>query len=368
MKTVQSFIQKEFRHVLRDKKTLLILFIMPVVLIIIFGFAIRTEIRNAKIAILDNAKDALSIGLINKLLSSDYFMLYEYLSSDKDIETCFKEGKISMVITIPANFGQNLSRDNSATVQLIADASNINTATTLIGYAQAIIEEYRRNILISVNTSPAFETMIRVVYNPSLKDVYMFIPGILALILMTVSAMMTSVALTREKENGTFRILTITPLRTFSIISGKIIPYLFLSLINTAIILWISVYLLEMPIRGSLPLLLSVCFLFLINALSWGVLISSIAKTQEIAIMVSLMGLFLPTMLLSGFIYPISNMPMLLQLFCQIIPAKWFIEAIRIIMIQGGGLEHIKIQLAVLILMTIILIIVSIIRYHRKNI
>jgi len=361
------FIQKEFYHIFRDKKTLLIVFVMPIVLVILFGFAIRTEIKDARIAILDNSKDELSVGLANKLFSSGYFIKDRDLVSNKEIEGAFQEGKIKLAIVIPANFSQDFYKTGSAPIQIIADAININTATALTNYVNSIIEDYRKEKLNVVSVSAPFDTTVKMVYNPEMKDVYMFVPGVLALVLMLISAMMTSVSLAKEKENGTLKILTVSPLRTYQIIIGKVIPYLIISLLNAGVIIGLSVWIFAIPINGSLLTLFVVCLLFLITALSLGILISSISKTQQVAIFISIITLFLPTTILSGFIYPIENMPLPFQGICQIFPAKWFIEAIKAVMIKGSDMSAIWLQLTVLTVMAIIFIRLSIVKYSKKG-
>lgn len=367
MNKLLPFIRKEFYHILRDKKTLLIVFVMPIVLVILFGFAIRTEIKDARVAVLDNSKDELSVGLTQKIFSSGYFIKDRDLLSNKEIEKVFQEGEIKLAIVIPANFSHDFYKLGSAPIQIIADATNINTATTLINYANSIIEDYRKEKLIISNISVPLETTVKMVYNPEMKDVYMFVPGVLALVLLLISAMMTSVSLAKEKENGTLKILTVSPLRTYQIIIGKVIPYLVISLINTAVIIALSVSIFAIPIIGNLLLLFLVCLLFLITALSLGILISAISKTQQVAIFLSIIILYLPTIILSGFIYPIENMPLPLQGICQLFPAKWFIEAIKGVMIKGSGISGIWHQLAVLTVMIVVFIRLSIVKYRKKG-
>lgn len=367
MNKFSPFIQKEFYHILRDTKTLLIVFVMPIVLVILFGFAIRTEIKDASIAVLDNSKDELSVGLTQKLFSSGYFIKDRDLNSNKDIEEVFKEGKIKLAIVIPADFSHDFYKIGSAPIQIIADATNINTATTLINYANSIIEDYRQEKLNLQNVSEPLDITVKMVYNPEMKDVYMFVPGVLALVLLLISAMMTSVSLAKEKENGTLKILTVSPLHTYQIIIGKVVPYLIISLINTAVIIGLSVWIFAIPINGSILNLFLVCLLFLITALSLGILISAISKTQQIAIFLSIIILYLPTIILSGFIYPIENMPLPLQGICQLFPAKWFIEAIKAVMIKGTSISGIWLQLTVLTVMILVFIKLSIVKYSKKG-
>lgn len=366
MKELYSFIRKEFRHILRDKRTLLIIFAMPVVLVILFGFAISTEIKDARIAVLDNSQDELSAGIINRLVSSGYFIKAADLKADKELDDVFGNGRIKMAVVFSANFSDDFYHNNKAQVQLIADASDLNTATTLINYASSVIQAYQQELAEPSGQKPLFDTTVKMLYNPGLKEVYMFVPGVLTLILILVSAMMTAVSLAREKESGTMRVLTVSPLRPTTIIIGKVIPYLLLSLVNTFTIILLSVFVLGMPVNGSVGLLFFVCLVFLFTAMSLGILIASFAETQQVAVVISIVGLFLPTVLLSGFIYPIENMPGILQVVCHIFPGKWFIEAIKSVMIKGAGISNIWLQLAVLAGMALLFIRISISQFTRR--
>lgn len=365
MKSLSAFIKKEFFHIIRDKKTLLIIFVMPVMLVTLFGFAIKVEVKDIEVAILDKSKDELSIGLTKKLVSSKYFIKNQDLTSEREIEECFKDGTVKMVIIIPENFSHDFYNQSRASIQIIADASNMNSATSVLSYTQSIIDDYRKEVTKSEIKAPPFDVTVKMMYNPQMKDVYMFVPGVLALVLMIISSIMTAVSLTKEKEDGTYNILKISPLTSPQTIIGKVIPYLIISLINTFIIIVLSVYVLDMVIIGNVFTLFIVCLTFLFTALSFGVLVSSISNSVQVAITISIVGLFMPTTLLSGFIYPIENMPLPLQVLCQIFPAKWFIEAVKSVMIKGGGFSDIWLQLSVLVVMTLFYIRVSVLKYSK---
>jgi ABC-2 type transport system permease protein len=339
---------------------------MPVVLVILFGYAVTTDIKDAKIAVLDNSNDELTTGITNKLISSGYFIESVRLHSNKDLQEVFRNGKIKLAIVFADNFSESFYHDNKARVQLIADASDLNTATTLLNYASTIIQDYQKETVKAPEQKALFETTVKMLYNPEQKGVFMFVPGVLALILMLVSAMMTAVSLAREKESGTMRVLTVSPLRPLLIITGKVIPYLAISLINTFLILLLSVFIFGMPINGNIFLLFLVCLTFLFTAMSLGIMIAALSDTQQIALMISILGIFLPTVLLSGFIYPIENMPMILQVICQVSPGKWFIEAIKSVMIKGSGLSAIWLQLSVLIAMSILFVRISTAQFKKR--
>ena len=282
------------------------------------------------------------------------------------MQEVFRDGKIKLAVVFPNRCADSYYHDKKVQVQLIADASDLNTATTLVNYATTIIQDYQSEIVKAPSQKPLFETTIKMLYNPEQKGVFMFVPGVLALIMMIVSAMMTAVSLAKEKEMGTLRVLTVSPLRPTSIILGKVVPYLVISVINTLVILALSVFIFGMPINGNVFLLFFVCLVFLFTSMSLGILISSFAATQQIAVLISIIGLFLPTTLLSGFIYPIENMPVVLQVICQVSPAKRFIEAIKSVMSKGTGIEDIWCQLSVLIAMTILFVRISTAQFKKR--
>ena len=366
MKAFRIFIKKEFLHIFRDKRTLLILFGMPVVQVVLFGFAISNEINDAKIMIVDQAHDEASVALQNKLLSSGYFQLGQKVDDPTALEPVFQARKMNMAVVIPPGFGRDLYAGNGPQLQLVADASDPNTANLLIGYASAIIRDYQLSLAPQLQGTPGIQTEVRMQYNPELKSVFMFVPGVITIILMLVSAMMTSIAVAREKELGTMEILLVSPLHPALIILGKVIPYLFLSIINATVILLLGVFVFGMPIEGSVFLLMAQCTLFVITSLSLGILISTVAQSQQTAMMFSLMGLMLPTIILSGFIFPIENMPGVLQVISNIIPAKWFIIIVKDIMLKGAGMEFIWQETLILVGMTLLLIMISIRKFKIR--
>lgn len=344
MNRFSAFVKKEFRHILRDRRTLLILFGMPVIQVLLFGFVLTNEIKNAAIAVYDPSKDVESIALTNKLLSSGYFQLNRNLASPEELDPAFRSGKIKMAIVFPPDFANSLNSPSvqAPTIQLIGDASDPNTATTLINYANAIIGDYQQEKAAQSGLSPntmSIVTQTRMRYNPEQKGVFNFVPGVMTLILMLVSAMMTSITIAREKELGTMEVLLVSPLKPIQIILGKTAPYLVLTLLNALVIVLVGILIFGMPMRGSLVLLAAECVLYMFVALSLGILISTRAKDQMTAMFMSALGLMMPTMLLSGFIFPRESMPVPLQVIGNIIPATWFNTIIKGIMIKGVGLD-----------------------------
>jgi ABC-2 type transport system permease protein len=359
MKQFITFLKKEFAHVLRDRKTLLILFGMPIAQILIFGFALTNEVKNARIVVVDYAKDASSKKLLSRIEASQYFEIEKTVQSADQIEKTFQEGVIKLGLVIPSNFAADLAHQNHTQIQVIADASDPNTANTLTNYISAIIRDYQQELMYDAGIPYLIVPETRMLYNPQLKGVYNFVPGVMALVLMLVCVMMTAVSIVREKEMGTMEILLVSPFKPLMVVVSKAIPYLLLSLINVAIILLLSVFILDLPIHGSLLLLFAESTLFIITCLTIGIFISVKTASQQVAMLISLMGMMLPTILFSGFMFPIENMPVALQVISNVVPAKWFYIIVKSIMIKGLGFSGIWKETLILAGMTLFLLIVS---------
>ena len=359
MKQFIIFLKKEFAHVLRDRKTLLILFGMPIMQILIFGFALTNEVKNSKIVIVDNAKDIASQQIISRIEASRYFDIEKSVMSAKEIETAFKEGIIKMAIVLPSGFNNDLLHQNRAQIQVIADASDPNTANTLTNYVSAIIQDYQNDLDKTISTPYQIIPETRMLYNPQLKGVHNFVPGVIALVLMLVCVMMTAISIVREKEMGTMEILLVSPFKPILVMVSKATPYLILSLINIISILLLSVFVLDVPVNGSVFLLFAESTLFIITCLTLGIFISVKTSSQQVAMLISLMGMLLPTILFSGFMFPIETMPVALQIFSNIVPAKWFYIIVKSIMIKGVGFSGIWKETLILCGITLFLLVVS---------
>ena len=359
-----TFVKKEFAHVLRDRKTLLILFGLPVVQIIIFGFALTNEVKNSRILIVDHARDDISREIISKVEASRYFDLGKNVSTPQQIETSFMKGEVRLAVVFPANFGSDLLHSNYAQVQVIADASDPNTANTMTNYLTSIIQDYQAQQFSGTAVPLQIDTEVRMLYNPQLKGAHNFVPGVMALVLMLVCVMMTAVSIVREKELGTMEILLVSPFRPELVILSKAVPYLILSLVNVASIVLLSVYVLDLPVRGSVVLLFAESTLFIITSLSLGLFISVKAKTQETAMLISLMGMLLPTLLFSGFMFPIENMPRVLQYITNVVPAKWYYIIVKAIMIKGLSFPAVWKETVILLGITVFFLAVSL-RYFK---
>ncbi len=364
MKQFAAFIHKEFLHILRDRRTLLIVVGIPIVEIILFGFAISTEVRHVRLAVVCPPQDEMARTITDRFAANPYFDLVEPAASGHDIEGLFRTGRADLVVVFGNNFGENLSSTGRASVQLIADATDPNKATIVMGYASGIIASYGQEA--ADNTPPMIEAGVRMLYNPQMKSAYNFVPGVIGLILMLICAMMTAISIVREKETGTMEVLLVSPVRPIWIILAKAVPYLVVSVFNLCTILLLSVLVLGVPVAGNPVLFAILCVIFIIVSLSLGLLISSVVKTQVAAMLASGMGLMMPTMLLSGLIFPVESMPLLLRIISAAIPARWFVDAVRKVMIQGLGATDIAKELIILSAMAVILIIISLKKFKVR--
>lgn len=366
MKRFWSFVIKEFYHIFRDVRTLMILFGLPVALILIFGYVVTNDIKDAKIAIYDPSKDLVTEEITNKLLSSGYFILEKNLNTSTNAKEIFKKGTIKEILIFEENFAQKLNSEGKAEVQILADASDANTANLLVNYTRSIIMEY----VMEINNGKMLPAQItvkpRMIYNEELEGAYLFVPGTMALILMLVSALMTSISIAREKELGTMEVLLVSPLKPIQIILGKVTPYVVLSFVNAITIIVMGYFVFNVPIKGSLLLLIAECMLFILLALSLGLLISTASKTQQMAMFISLFSLMLPTILLSGFIFPIENMPEILQYLSLIVPPRWFIIIIKNIMLKGTDFMFVWKETLILLGMTIFFIVLSVKKFKVR--
>ena len=365
MKQFLFFIRKEFLHLWRDKRTMFILFGMPIVQIFIFGFALTNEVKDSRIAILDEAKDEASEAIIHQLDASLYFDIERNISKAQ-LEQTFREGKIKLAVVFPQKFNEQLQHTNAASIQLIADATDPNVANTLVNYASAVIFDYQNQLKGFQKLPYTIDTEIRMLYNPQMKGSYNFVPGVMAMVLMLVCAMMTSISIVREKELGTMEIILVSPIVPLRVMIAKMVPYFILSSVNIASILLLSVFVLDVPINGSLLLLVSECLLFTMTVLALGLLISTVAGSQQVAMLISLMGLFLPTIMFSGFMFPVENMPVPLQVISNVVPAKWFYYIVKNVMIKGLGFSSIWKETLILAGMMVFLMAVSIKKFKTR--
>ncbi len=364
--TFLAFVQKEFYHIFRDVRTMLILLGMPIIQIILFGFAITTEVKNTQIVIYDPSNDNATTQITDRLNSSQYFKVYKHIKSPSEIEKVFQDSKTGLVIVFGEHFNENLLHTGTAQIQIIADATDPNNATTVNNYATAIIGSYQQELMKQFEVPYQIQPEIKLLYNPQMVSAFNFVPGVLGMILMLICAMMTSIAIVREKEMGTMEVLLVSPMKPILIIIAKTIPYFIISFINLNTVLLLAVFVLNIPIAGSLFWVFFVSLLFIFVSLSLGMLVSTLTNSQMAAMLVSGMVFMMPVMLLSGMIYPTENMPIPLQTVSKIIPAKWFIIAIKNFMIKGSGVSSVLLEIAILCTMAVVLIIITLKKFKKR--
>lgn len=338
----------------------MILLGMPVLQIILFGFAITTELNHSRVAVLDPSKDAVTTRITERIDENRYFSVVKELSSASDIESVFRHDEADIVVAFTPDFDANLST-GEAGIQLVVDATDPNTGNMMAGYVQGIVGQALQS---GTQSSPIVQTHL--LFNPQMKSAYNFVPGVMGLILMLICAMMTSISIVREKETGTMEVLLVSPIRPIFIILAKAVPYLVLSCVNLATILLLSVYVLHVPVEGSLWTLSFLSLLLIAVALSLGLLISCVVQNQVAAMIVSGMGLMMPVMLLSGMIFPIESMPAVLQWISNIIPARWYIQAVKKVMIEGLGMAAVWHEALILSGMAALLIGLSLKKFKER--
>ena len=350
MRQFISFVIKETRHILRDKRTMLILFGMPVVMMLVFGFAITNDVKNVRTVIVTSQMDHQTQASVNRLSTSEYFNVIATVGTPKEAELLIRNQKADLAIVFASNYASKHSG-----IQFIVDGSDPNMAQQWTIYAQQTILNPK---LSSLNT--------KLLYNPQMKSAYNFVPAIMGMLLLLICAMMTSVSIVREKERGTMEVLLVSPIQPLMIIVAKTIPYLLQALLILGIILLMSVTLLDVPLSGSLGWILVVSLIYILLALSLGLLISNIAQTQFVALLVSAMVLLLPTVLLSGMLFPVESMPTVLQWISAVIPPRYYIQAMRKLMIMNVDIGEVWREVTVLIGMTVLFLTISLVKFNKR--
>lgn len=354
-----GFMRKELHHILRDRQTLLILLLLPLAQVLLFGFALRTEVDDVALAVVDPAPDHATLELRNRFGGSELFRVVRVVPDTDALGALFRRGEISQAIVFQPGFAGALERGEGARVQVITDATDPNTGSTMQAYASALVARYEAE-LRTARAGVRIVPQIRMRFNPTLESVNLFVPGLIALVLTVIAALMTAISLSREKERGTLEVLLVSPLRPWQIVIGKVLPYMALGLLNVVTVLLAAWLVFGVPFRGSVLLLLSESLLFIVASLALGVLIAAVTRTQRAAMVGALMGLMLPTMLLSGMIFPIESMPAWLQPVSNVIPGTWFIVISRGIMLKGVGLEHLWQETLILGGMTLAFLVVAV--------
>ena len=355
---VVSIARKEFLHIIRDPRSLAILFLMPILQLVLFGYALKMEIQEIKLGIVDFSRSTQSIDFVESFSGSDFFKPFYYEGSISNIDELFKNRTAQAVMVIPEDFGRTLRRQSNTPVQFLIDASDANAATMIRSYISQVILRFneQNNLVLPI----PFDFRSTILYNPDRKSTYFFVPGIIALLLVMISALLTSITIAREKESGTMEQILVSPIRPRQIIVGKVFPYILLAFLMGLVILLIGVFLFHVPFKGNALLLLLLSLLYIITALSLGLLISTVAHTQQVAMMIALVATLLPTFLLSGFVFPIASMPKFIQYITYLVPAKYYLFIIRGIILKGSNLIQLLMPSFLLALMSSVLLIIAI--------
>lgn len=362
---IKAIAKKEIIQIRRDPLSLAMAFLMPVMLLFIFGYAITLDVSNLRTIIYDQDRSSLSREFVSSFSESGYFSVTAYADSHTDIDRHLDYGKAQVAIWIPQDFSKNIKTGRDAHVQIIVDGSDSNTATIAVGYISAVTEIYSQR-LKNDRTSPLIDPRVRVWYNPELKSRNFIIPGLIAVIMAVIAALLTSLTIAREWERGTMEQLISTPVKTPELIIGKLLPYFFIGFIDVALSVTMAVFLFEVPLRGSIFLLAVLSSIFLFGGLSLGILISITAKSQLVASQVSMVVTFLPAFLLSGFMYAISNMPMPLQIITHAIPAKYFVTILKGIFLKGSTLKFLMVETLLLLIFGLLVFAVANRKFKKR--
>ena len=350
MKQFISFVIKEAKHILRDKRTMLILFGMPLVLMLIFGFAITTDVKNVRTVVVTSSMDHLTRQAVDRLAASEYFTITQVVATPRDAERVIRGQKADMAVV----FGPDFASKRSG-VQFIVDGADPNMAQQWTNYAIAVITNADGGVVNS-----------KMLYNPQMKSAYNFVPAIMGMLLMLVCAMMTSISIVREKEKGTMEVLLVSPVKPLMIIVAKAIPYLVLAFVILLIILLIARFVLGVPLVGSLFWIIVISIIYILLALSLGLLISNVAKTQLVALLLSAMVLLVPIVMLSGMLFPVESMPRVLQWISAIVPPRYYIEAMRKLMIMGVGIKEVAREVLILTGMVALLMTLALAKFNKR--
>ena len=358
MKQFIAFVIKETKHILRDKRTMLILFGMPVVMMLLFGFAITTDVKNVRTVVVTSEMSPRTQQAVERLAQSEYFVITQTVNTPREAEQLIRSQKADMALVFVQNRG----------MQIMVDGSDPNMAQQWTTYALQTIAADRSapaTLHAAKNDSP-ITIHTSLLYNPQMKSAYNFVPAIMGMLLMLICAMMTSISIVREKEKGTMEVLLVSPVRPLMVIVAKAVPYLVLAFGILITILFMSRYVLGVPIAGSLLSILAVSTLYILLALSLGLLISNVAQTQLVALLMSAMVLLMPVVMLSGMIFPVESMPQVLQWLAALVPPRYYIEAMRKLMIMGVGLDAVAREVAVLAGMTVVLLAIALKKFKQR--
>jgi ABC-2 type transport system permease protein len=366
MRRILFVAEKELHHIFRDPRSLTVALVMPIMMTFLYGYAVNMDIENIALAIVDRDGSAESRALSDRFYQSTYFTPPDQIVDPNDPDGILREGAANAVLTIPGGFGESVVRREPVALGLIIDGSDNSLGTAVKAYADAVVNKYLLSTMPVGFRPPAVDLSIQVLYNPDLKSSHFFVPGLVAIILMMISALLTSITIAREKETGTMEQLLVAPVRPLEILAGKILPYIFLALLDGILVLVFAKFLFGVPFTGSKLLLLGFGLIYIITSLAIGILISSLVRTQQLAMMMALMTTMLPSVMLSGYIFAIKNMPPFLQVVSRIVPAQYFLKIIRGIMLKGAAFEVLITQALFLVALAVVMIVVAIKKFNTR--
>lgn len=370
-----SFVKKEFLHILRDTRTLMVLLVMPVVMIVLFGFALSTELKSVKVGVFTPTDDIFTRKLIDRIGESEYFTIVFDAPDKEALDAAFLNNTIEVGMIFQDNFYSTISHNGRASVQILLDGTNMNIAQMAQFYLRNIIgtsvQELAQEVVmadpeLSLNLPVEIKPTTSMLYNPQMKSSFNFVPGVMGMILTLVCSMMTSVSIVREKERGTMEVLLVSPVKPFLVILAKTIPYFVISALNLATTILLAIYLLQVPVSGSMLWVVMISLLYIMVSLSLGILVSTLVSTQQEAILISAMVFLMPTLLLSGMLFPIESMPVILQYVSYIIPARWYIDAMKALMIQGVSVKYCIDLVAILFAFLVSITSLSVYKYKDR--
>ncbi len=367
MKQFLSFVRKEFIHILRDSRTLLVLLVMPLALVMILGYLIRNDVTDIRVAVLDHSKDAITTQITQRIASNKYFIMCDEVEMEEEAADLFRRGEIDLVVVYGDRFSDRLLHSQDAAIQLLADGSEPNQASMRVTYAQQVIMSMQKELVEKLSAANSTNNYVssklitvnsRMLFNPQQRSEMNFVPGVVGIIMLLICCMMTSVAIVREREMGTMEILLSSPLPVISIVLAKLTPYLAVSLFNLATLLCLTTWVMDVPMMGSLFLYIFMSLLYIFVALMLGLFISCLVTTQLAALLLSLL-MIVPSLYFSDMIFSLASMPEPAQMVSNIVPAKWFISASRKIMIEGLGLQYVIKEMAILVVQGVVLMLLS---------
>ncbi len=358
--------KKEFLHVFRDTWTMMIILVLPVLMMLLFGYAVTNEIRNTNIGVLDLSKDDISSSIIERVQQSEYFTLKRSYNSYQEIEPSFRKSEVGLVLVFDEDFSNNLLHKGKAELQIVADATDPNAAKTLVSYLSNVVAQSLMELNKDNPQPMQIRPELKLLYNPMMKSSYNFVPAVMGFIVVLICTMMTSITIVREKERGTIEMLLVSPTRPILIIISKLSPFFVVSTVNIITIFLVSHFVMGVPVNGNLFVIGMLSLIFILVALSLGLLFSTISHSQIEALLYSGLIFLMPTTLLSGMLFPIESMPLFLRVIAHVMPAKWFIDAMRKLMIMGVDARYVLKEMIILALMAITFITISLKLFKKR--